>query len=382
MFSIDLLIYITFTLIMCQFAIDSHSEKKGINIYILCYILFFTFICAIRYNVGGDFFSYAKMFDLGIISEERKNEYIWNFFVFIVSKLDFHYSVSMGIVAFVQIYFLVKALKDYRMILVFVPIVLFGGRYFIDMMSAMRQMIVACAFVWATKYIFYKKYVYYIIFIYIASKIHNSAYFLLPLILFPSNLKLADKRIVLLVIFITCFILGLSPSFSNLIGFIEQISNISGYDEYSKRAIGLIQNNTGDEHLSFGPMMMSYFLISLILIYYGPRLQKKYEFKIPMFNLWYNFSYIYSCLYFLVCNISNIFIRPVQNFEFFQMIILALLLYDLNFEGKLIIKDKYKYILLILIIWVNLARDIYKNDDRYSNRTIYKVFFLNKKVEY
>ena len=77
---------------------------------------------------------------------------------------------------------------------------------------------------------------------------------------------------------------------------------------------------------SFGPMMLSYLLIPICIIWYGSELEEEYCEKIPYFNLWFNFAYLYACGYFLVCNIGHYFIRPVMYFSLFQMVIAAGLL--------------------------------------------------------
>ena len=254
---------------------------------------------------------------------------------------------------------------------------MFGSRYFLDLNNGVRQMIVASIFVYASKYIADKKLWRYVIWILIASTIHHSAFMLLPFYLLPNKLKLSDKRVLMFLIFTACFIAGLTPSFQNMIGFAESLSNTFGYEDYAERVGTFLLEGQTEEALSFGPMMLSYLLTAIFTIWFGPNLAKKYEQTIPNFNLWYNLNFFFACAYFLVCNISHIFIRPVQYFELFQLIIVSLLLYDFGFSR---FRNKMMYVLLLIILWVNTSWDITKThrSGQVWESSTYKVFFMHQ----
>lgn len=238
-------------------------------------------------------------------------------------------------------------------------------------------MIVASMFVYFSKYIAERKFWRYAIWILIASTIHHSAFMLLPFYLLPNKLKVSDKRVLMLLIFMVCFVAGQTPSFRNMIGFAESLSNIFGYEGYTERVGTFLAEGQTEEALSFGPMMLSYLLTALFTIWFGPELAKKYEPVIPYFNLWYNLSFFFACAYFLVCNISHIFIRPVQYFELFQLVIVSLLLYDLGIAKG---RRKVMYAILILTLWVSVSWNIIKVDRSGNDweSTTYKVFFLHQ----
>ena len=352
-------------------------DNQRWNKYLQFYILFFTIICAIRWNVGVDSISYAKIFEYGDSRkfDEINGEVLFHGFAELLSRLNIHFSIGLGICAFAQIFPITKALKDYQYILITLPFVLFGSRYFLDLNNGVRQMIVASIFVYASRFIVDKKPWHYLAFIIGGSLIHQSTYMLLPFYFIPSQLCIANKRRIMLIVFTLCFIAGQTPSFQNYAGYIENLINILGYESYATRATLFLKQGKTSEALAFGPMMLSYVLIVYYIIWFGPYLKKRYEDKIPYFNIWYNFSFFYACTYFLVCNISHIFIRPVQYFELFQMIIASLLLYEFRYSE---FRNQLLYISFICIIWVNISWNVIKSYGLKRESTIYKTFLFHQ----
>lgn len=367
---------------MCKLAKRSctlNPSGKNWDTYLIGFIGFYTIICAIRWNVGVDSVTYAYEFKYGSIrtADIINGEYLFVGLQNLSSKLHLHFSVGLGLCAFLQIFFLTKALKEYKYILIALPIALFGSRYFLDMNNGIRQMIVASIFVYASRYIVEKNIWRYIIWIVIASTIHHSSLMLLPFYLLPNKLNMANKRVMMLIIFAACFIAGQTPSFQNIINVAEDLSSLFGYERHTDFVRNVLEEGQTSEALSFGPVMLSFLLTSVFIIWFGPQLNKKYGQTIPYFNLWYNLSFFYSCAYFLVCNISHLFIRPVQYFELFQLIIISILLYDFRFSQ---IRNKVLYAILIIILWISTSWNIIKADISRSDweSSTYKVFFMHQ----
>lgn len=160
MFLFDILIYVMFAWVMCWFAKTANNYGEGSlgsKYYIWYFMLFYTIICGIRYNVGVDSLGYIIQFKTGKIGEARLEESLWVWFVQAIHRAGIHYTVGMGLVAFVQIYFIVRTLKGYHYILAALPIVLFGSLYFWSMNNGMRQMTAACVFLFASRFIVEKK---------------------------------------------------------------------------------------------------------------------------------------------------------------------------------------------------------------------------------
>ena len=379
---IEILIYVLFAWVMVYMAkqsVEQFPEDQEVHWdrFIWYYILFFTVICAFRYAVGGDFFSYARIFNEGEVVERRADEeIIWNNLVIATHSTGLGSIFGFGVCAFVQIFFIVKSCEKCRYLLIAVPVALFGSRYFMDLTGAIRQMMAAAILLWACKFIVERKLVKYALCVIVASMLHHSAIVMLLLYFIPNTLHLAAKRVPMLIVFVVCFILGRTPSFGSVVHYLEAVTNMAGYENYSDRVLDYAISGNAEEALAFGPMMLSYFLIAVILIWCGPYLKDKYEDRIPVFNLWYNLGFLYACAYFLVCNVSHIFIRPVQYLELFQMMIVSVLLYDLWIKSATGTREKYRLIAFVVIIWTNTCWDIYKHTGMPIESVLYKLILL------
>jgi len=380
MFLSDIFVYIAFTFIMSNLAKSSSlidlSDGK-LDKYLKWYIAFFTIICAIRWNVGTDSISYASMFENGDFRKwsEINGEILFYGLTKLSSQLDISFVVGMGLCAFLQIYPITKALKEHKYVLIVLPFVLFGSRFFLDLNNGVRQMIVASMFIYASRFIVDQKPWHYAAFILLGATIHQSTYMLIPFYFIAGKITIADKRKIMLVGFTCCFVAGQTPAFQNFAGYVSDFATFFGYGGYAERTSVFLMQGKTDEALAFGPMMLSYLLTAYFTIWFGPYLKERYEEKIPYFNLWYNLSFFYICAYFLVCNISHIFIRPVQYFELFQMIIVSLLLYEFKYSE---FRNQLLYISLVIVIWTNISWDIKKNYGKRWESTTYKVFFLRQ----
>ena len=179
-----------------------------------------------------------------------------------------------------------------------------------------------------------------------------------------------------------CFFIGLSPQLGILTGPIQKVANLAGYSNYSATLSTYLSDTYSEETRALGPMQLSYFFVAFISILCGPALHKRYSGKIPYFNLWYLFSYSYICLYFLVCNISHILLRPIDYFCLFHMIIVSLLLYDVISKSHQNYKFIYYRIALIFVIWMGTGWSIFKShyifDSKVREYTTYKVFFMHQ----
>lgn len=248
-----------------------------------------------------------------------------------------------------------------------------------DAMGAVRQMMVACGFLWASKFIYEKNFVKYVLFILVGINIHQSAILLLPFYFIPNKLQIENRRVLLLAFLLGCFVLGKTPAFQSAVGLLQTIAGTTNYENYSEYMSSMLMNGKSDEALNFGPMMLSYLAIPICIIWFAPEMKSRFGKIIPYYDLWYNLAYFYACSYFLVCNLSHLFIRPVLYFSPFQMLMATLLLYYLYKEYHLYGKRQLITIAYCLIICVNTTWDVVKasTSGLEWEITTYKVFFFN-----
>ena len=375
MFILELIIYILFAWIMYSFAIESeesHASDLQIDKYLWYYMIFFSIIAAIRWRVGMDSISYINIFRNGEVRDES-SEFIWDHLVLFIHDVGLHFTIGTGLVAFFQIFSITYTLKKYRYILVWIPVVLFGGRYFLDLMNGVRQMMVACGFVFLSKYIVERKLSFFVVGVLLLSGIHRSALILLPTYLLAylpyGRFNLADRRVLCLTLLLICFIIGRTPAFQGLIQYITPVMMSTGYAHHADYYADLLSE--GDrEVLSLGPIMISFLISSIAVIWFAPALKEEYGDKIECFELWYLLSLLFSCGYFLFCNAGHMMIRPVQYFEFFLVIMLSLLL-NYMYENR----QKYALCLMLVSIWACTFIGVYKDTGRPIENTTYKTYF-------
>jgi len=382
---IDILIYVAFAFFASNLAKKSENYIEEYEIepthwdkYLTYFVLFFTIIGGIRWNVGTDSVSYAMIFTYVPINYES-NEKLWTLLVHVFQSLGIHWTLGLGLCMFIQIYFVTKTLQPYRWLLVFMPFVFFGSSHWLNWTGAIRQMIVGCAFLWASRFIYEKALLKYVIFIFISSLIHKSALILLPFYLIPNWLYIVNKRLLLILVFLGCVVLGQIASFAGAAEYIQTIANATNYQQYSENMSEILRTGNDNEALLFGPMMLTYLLIPIFIICYGPELKEKYSKKILYFDLWYNLAYFYSCSYFLVHNLGHIFIRPILYFSVFQLVMASLLLYHLCTEYKKYSIRQISTYAFCFIIALNTSWDVYKasTSGRMFQSKTYKTVFFN-----
>lgn len=355
---------------------DKYVKAEGIDIYMYVYVVFFAIVSGVRFGVGSDFYPYAWQFDKGMLQtnlDNRSSEFLWVYFVQYFNRLDLHYTIGMGLVGFIQFLFIYNAIKRWKNMLIYLPFVLFGGWFILSIWGGMRQMIVVCAFVYMSRWIFERKCIHYFSSILILHYIHNSALLLIPLYFIPANFTLSSKRNFCLLLFAACFILGQMPQFQNAIDFLTSFANVAGYDDY----VGQIHAKLSGQDVetrAFGPTMLSYLLLCFSVIFYSPQLKERFSFSIPTFELWYCFSYIFSCGFFLFCNVSHIFLRPVSYFMMFLMLMITLLV--IYFKENLEFYVNHYYVLLILN-WIGLIWTLYRMSQTSTFDYISYKFFWN-----
>jgi len=371
-----ILVYVLFARIMNWQAHKSemleHEDDNNIDKNLWYYIGFFTIISAIRWNVGVDCLSYVSFFKNGMPPDMDSDEWLFTFLVDFIHDNHIHFTIGLGICAFIQIYFTVIGILPAKFLLPYFAIVLFGSGSYLGMMNAVRQMMAAAIFIYAVKFIVCRKPLIYVGLILIASLIHHSSVILLPLYFIPPRLNITNFRTILLSIYIICLVVGNTPQFQSMTGYLESALSFIGYESYTTVASVILDADYSRERRAFGPMQLSYFLAGLMAIWYGKKLHEKYADVIPCFNLWYLFSTAYACLYFLVCNTSHLLIRPVMYFQLFQTIILSLLLFDLFNDDEGNVNRRQMANLFVFIIWVALCWDIIKNNGNPYERVIYK----------
>lgn len=129
-----------------------------------------------------------------------------------------------------QIYPITKALKEHKYVLIVLPFVLFGSRFFGFEQrcppddSGIHVYIRQSIHCWQKAMALYS-------FILLGATIHQSAYMLIPFYFIADRITIADKRKMMLVFFTCCFVAGQTPAFQNLAEYVSDLPLSLGMED-------------------------------------------------------------------------------------------------------------------------------------------------------
>lgn len=321
---------------------------------IILSLLIFALVAGMRYNVGVDHLGYLKSYlylqETGQfrIEHEIGFNYLSKFF----ANVGIHFIIFFGFLAFLQIFFIYYALKDRKFLLPYVALNIMLGSYFLDWMNGIRQCIVICAFVFLIKYIVERNFIKYAIAILILSTIHKSAYILIPFyFLFIKDFSFTNRKICLIILAI-CVLIGMTPTWSNIMTKAESFLAFLGYDGYAENIEQISENS---RQVAWGPSRIGIFLTDVLIIWFYPKM-KEYFKDDKYLSAYFLIFLIGTFTYNLFVNTSHIFLRPIGYFTIFRLPLTAYLLYYLKQNHK-----NAMFIFLALIVFTYIYITIYKS---------------------
>lgn len=290
----------------------------------------FAAIAGARWQMGSDWMYYARKFCYGTDATLLAGAPLWRAAVNGLHALGAHWSVGLAACAAVQLGFLICAMRRWPWALVALPLVMFGGRYWGDMMGAVRQMMVACALVWALPWLYTRRGGWkFAAFVAVSTLIHEWSILLVALLALrwwripPQPCASRRRQVWLTAGLLTAVAVGRLPLNALALPAEVWILRAVGATEYLPKLAVLATDPQG-QALAFGPMMLSYLLTALILIWLPPFLvrcnSRAYS---PMLVTVYRVAYIYAVGYFTMCNMGHLAIRPWLFLAPAQMVLAA-----------------------------------------------------------
>lgn len=195
---------------------------------IFSFIILFLFM-ALRYNYGNDYMGYYEMhtwMNLGLSTHAGNdvlfrflNIYISNFYV-LIALISLFYLVSVT-------FLINRNLKSTQYLFAFL-LLLVNPYLFLVHLSALRQTLALCFFIFAVNFAVKRKLILYIIFVLIAAGLHSSAILLLPLYPLLNEKKIKDKHILGMILLLLVF--TLTPIFDIFI--LKLLSYLPYYFRY------------------------------------------------------------------------------------------------------------------------------------------------------
>lgn len=339
----------------------NRSNTSFFNIETFLILLIFSIFSGMRYDVGVDFSAYLDSY-LSISQSSESHLYyepLFYFFTRFFSEAGFHYSIYFGIIAFIQLFFVLYAFKEERYLYPFLIFVLMTNGTFFTFMNGIRQSIVLCVFIYMVKFAQQKKIIPFLIGVFVTYFIHKSSLFLIPLFVLLIIKKEYFKSIWLqYALIIGAALLSSSSVWDNFIDILGKATVLFGYEEnYGNldRVMEIFEQDYTKGIRFYAPL-----LIYLTVTLFYNKLKENY--KGTSFLTYYNLYFIGAICYFLFYN--NVLLRrPAMYLIYIHIIITAYLLHYLwsNIQkNKLYFPVFFTVIVLhLLILYAYIAANFH-----------------------
>jgi len=331
-------------------------------------LLVFAFVSGVRWRVGVDhqFYldNYLKIQNFGysVVDKEMGFEFITTLF----ARLNIHFSIYFGFLAFLQILFIYLTFKKERYLYSFLGIIIIFGSEYLSWMNGIRQMLAATIFVFSIQFIQKRQLLKYFIAIFIASLFHSSAILLIIFYFLPNKDFFKNKKITLLLV-IASLVLGNMTFWINYLTKLTGLLEFIGYDWYSSNLEILIDDSNAR---NIGPRRLSMMIGPLIVIWFSDRL--KISFKNTYFLAYYNLGIFGFLLYNIVSNLNHGFIRPVTYLTIFIVPISAyLLVYLKRNVSNLPFVFFISFMIILSYLPLSIIADYGKGQNDYTNYKFY-----------
>lgn len=337
-------------------------------------ILIFAFFYGVRYNVGVDNMMYISTYEVLLngseLSEHFELGYTWIANLF--ASLDAHYSIFIAFWGALQIFFVYYAMRRNVYLLPYIALFIVLGPVFLNWANIMRQAVAECIFIYSIELITDKKLLKYCFWIILASLIHKSAILLFPFYFILQKPIFSKSRGLLVGILLICTVIGWTPAFMHLMDRIEGVLSFLEYDAYVNNLNNIIADS--NNFRQWGPARAGTWILYIVTIWIYPKASKSLNLD-KRFDIYFECFFYGRCLYELLANTSQIFIRPISYFVDFYIIIVPVCLYYLY-------KQK-KQLLYIAMLVLSYFYTIYWTFKAYTSGgagdnacEVYKYFFI------
>jgi len=330
---------------------------------------------AIRYRVGADCESYVEILQQG--PDYWQYNRMEPLFKWIVDSFRAIYPsrvLFLGVLAALEFIPFYYAFKTRRFLYAYFGLLLILGPFYLIWQNGIRQSIASCFFVLASVMIIDdKKKILPAILVLIAAQIHASAYVFLVFLFIPVW-DLFKNRYINIAILVICAIVGQAGSeISSKLSFLANLDEIDRGGFYGNYSIEAMLG--ADSSMGFGPRRIIVLLLSILTIWFAPKMKEFYNDKYLIFS--YNLFFIHTCLCEnLLSNVSLMLRRPFYYTYAFEMICFSYLLYYLykGYKGK---HNQYLYYGAIILASSYVIVQCVADGGAVNETALYKVFFLH-----
>lgn len=345
--------------------VDFTLYSKKITSVGFLYVIIYTLIVGLRYDVGVDYLSYKKIFEqFALVSPATPTDiqYIEPAFVLlykILTILGLPFYSFFVVVAFTNIFFLWLFTRQYKILTLWIFFFYICSMTLFETFNIMRQMTAFFMFLCSLKYIASRSFYKYLLAICFISLFHVSILLMLPFYFIVNKELLINTRFASIIVI--CFFL-----------FKTQISMFI-WDVFfpflSKLLIGVDASyyllKTGDLFFdsgsnSLGIMHLIILFFALLIVNSMPKMRifyREYSFNIDIF---FNFFFFGVCIYF-ISDGSISLVRLNTYFFNFLFIMLAFLMYFLSKTKSKFKIGKVNCNLIYCILLLLFSTGIYVN---------------------
>lgn len=310
--------FIVVALFLCFLSLEESLNSRIRKVFQILLILTVIYFSAFRDGLGQDYDGYFDLLKYGELTEYSIKEPGFSLFSNIVFFTYLSPIFFFLVMSTVTNYLFLKSFYRYRNTFIIVFIYLTGSIFYFNTFNLVRQMFAVSIFMYSVRFIEDRKFFYYLICILIATTLHTSALFLLPVYFFIH--KVFSKNWLLFIVFLS-FLIGQVIKL-NLTNFLGQF--LSVYYWYFE----------GDEVVVDSGYLTLFFNVILIcLIFYR---KKNNEIK---YNISFNLFFIGVILYNLIPSFYFLF-RFATYFIMFAPIVLPTL-------DKIVPKKIWAFILIV-----------------------------------
>lgn len=212
-------------------------------------IVCFTFVFGCRWMVGVDYEEYLLQYT---IAEEDHFEPLFQVLVSGLSGMGIHYSVFFSVIAFIEIFCIYYAFRNYKFLYPYLAFTLIIGFWFLSLSNILRQQLAACIFLLSIPSILERKPLKFYAYVILAFLFHKSA--ILLVVVYPILRWKEDWfKNVYWQLFLFAVALFLSTHYDLLVHILEVpfkfVVDKLGYSQYS---FGILFNNALNDRTKFG----------------------------------------------------------------------------------------------------------------------------------
>lgn len=367
----SLMVYLSLGIVMFFLCRYYAKFPNGKHNYLMWALVLYSLIFGLRYGVGADYFGYKEIYDYYYLTGKSLTNHLEIGFLFLIDifcKLGFNYVLFFTLVAFLQVLFLFKALRNEISIIPYMAYTFMASCSWLSYCNGMRQELAFCIFAYCLPFILEKKWVAYFFFCTLASLVHTSAILLFlfyPFLVWKHE-WIRNVKLQLLLLVISLVLMRINIVF-DVIALIDKFIMFTPYASYfdmgSER---MLKKMTMETSLGVGFLVAT--LIIVIQIIYSRKI-KEY-FSNSIYTIAYNMFFV-GVLWKNIFVSSQIFQRINYYLYGFSFIIGAFTLAYLYKNSR-----KVFYILsfLYFLVFVGYMSNV---DDNFS-----KYYFFWQKDSY